>query len=271
MSHYKLCIDKIFFIYLFLYHKMSITNTDYKVNNRNYSNKDLAEIFSSLSPYGIKIIYGDFWTIPSGSEDTSGNYSGWYFYGSGGRNDVSGDVSFPGQVVLYTGGSGEGVSGINYPYETLPNEIVFIIQLEDSSVIQNNTLLYAGIGITTKNEINPVNSAYIGVKAFDSVSYFFHGFINGVEVTERLREWEPGKWYYLNIKIDREQQEITFAVTIAGSSPESVSVTVPFKTDVYEFRDDILYYTLFEIREPSARLNINIDYIGFSYQASRTI
>jgi hypothetical protein len=238
-----------------------MSNTDYKVNNDNYSNKDLAEIFSPLSPFGIKIIYSDFWFIPPGSEDTPGIYSGWNFYGSGGRNDISGNTSFPGQVILYTGGSGYGVSGINYPYRTMPNEITFIFKL-DNGIIQSDTLLYAGISTTLDNVSPPSKSAYIGVQIYENFFYFY-GFIDGVVVTGPLKKWDLGSWYYFDIKIDKSQQEITFIVGILGVPDSNVDITV--KNSDFDF--DLLYYTLFEIRENN--LDINLDYIGFSYQASR--
>ncbi len=252
--------------------------TGYIVDNGNYDNKDLSQIFQpqNPSPYAVSslILAEDF---------TATTYpSGWTGGGSGSVALLGGvQADNPGQVELTTSAD-NGVAVLYYQnilvsISTSQNIKMDFIVKTTYSFTTDNQQVYAGIS----TRVNPPagsgeKNIYIGIKPTSGqvADSRFVAFINNTsstsvpsadsDVATFNMKWEPNDWYHLSINIDivsAGSANVTFTVknlTADGQPTETREVpsSVVATNTVYDL--------LFEQRINSSTKKFYVDYIGYS-------
>ena len=262
--------------------------TNYKVNNVNYDNKDLSDIFlPSPSPYFIRYFLEQEFTSSSIAN------SGWTRSGSGSGGTIPGTVENPGQYELLTN-SGNGVSIVYHDISTeiiKQNMKITCIIEADQNFTGDNQQVYAGISTSIEPPTkNSAKNVYIGIVPTTGgsgqiVFPTFVGFINnnsststptpGSNVAIFETVWEPNKWYYLEITINISSISgsigsgtVTFTVkNLTDRTSESISVN---SSNIIELGID--YKLLVEQRIDSTTKYFHVDYMDYdnSYQLTRT-
>jgi hypothetical protein len=247
---------------------MSTTlTTDFNVNNENYANKDLSEIFSPCSPYGFIYYYDDF---------TCNNWTPqWDPYGSGACTWNQGTTDNPGNITFSTS-SGDGSAGIwSLSYFPVHNSTVEFICRTTTNFTGDNQIVYAGVATA----VNPVpvggNSAYIGIVpttggSGTSIIPQFRAFINGSVIPGNLGSWTTNSWFYLKISFNYDSatptnSTITFSVSQA--STPNIATTVTSINPGFDFTTPNRIF--FEQRINSTPKTFEVDYIGMKYISDR--